>query len=185
MRSLFILLPALSAPAYADQDKNLGKVYSEHSAQAVEQINKATELLQDPTLMLEKFRQSFQRSAPSKVSSAGKTPLPQSDNGAINDPTQINGSFSAALKRLSIRRSGSGATDHKLPEISLAGKTFNQGGQHSSAILNINQQLYFVKPGENFSFMQDNEIYEIAVESIDIHSVRIRIFPLNEMLILR
>nr|WP_305906749.1 hypothetical protein [Methylomarinum sp. Ch1-1]MDP4519452.1 hypothetical protein [Methylomarinum sp. Ch1-1] len=51
--------------------------------------------------------------------------------------------------------------------------------------MSINDKLYFIKPGGGFSFMQDNEIYQVQVESIDLHSVRIRLLPMNEILILR
>lgn len=186
MRSLLILLlPSLALPVVADQSTTRNSIYSKHSQMTVEKINQTTEMLRDPTVIVDKLKDAFERTSGKPGPKTEQSPSLTPDSGAIKDPTQMTGSFSEALKRLSARRGGSGATEFKLPEIALAAKTFSEDGQNSSALLSINKKLYFVKPGGNFSFMQDNAIYEIAVESIDMHTVRIRIFPLNETLILR
>ncbi|WP_349431642.1 hypothetical protein Q9L42_019340 [Methylomarinum sp. Ch1-1] len=175
-RLSLLLLLCLAQSAMAEHVKNINPNYSEGSNRKVEKLNQATEVLRDPPLALDKIKQT--------ITDAGDTNKPSSPPSPIKDPTQINGSFNDALRRLSTNRSGNQSAN-KLPEISLSAKTYSEDGKNTSAILSINDKLYFIKPGGGFSFMQDNEIYQVQVESIDLHSVRIRLLPMNEILILR
>lgn len=184
-RILIMALICLPQTAGAEHDALTGRIYAPSSAARVKQLNQAAGVLSDPTVIPQKFAQSLNQEPGNPVrNNAGASTLPTGPRG-ISDPTQMNGSFSAALKRLSVKGRGSAGGALKLPQINLAAKSLKKGGKQASAFLDINQQLYFVKPGESFSFMQDNTIYEIAVESIDNHAVRVRLYPMNELLILR
>ncbi len=104
----------------------------------------------------------------------------------IQDPTQMTGSFEDALRRIqSSNNNSNSGSNSTLPTILVSGKTYSENGKHVSAILTINDQQYFVRPGSLVSFMQNNTIYEITVTKIDMYSIHVRLQPLNQTLILR
>lgn len=157
------LLTAQQPPATAEAGLNQPPTLT------VEAINKKTEILRDPGLALDNAQQV--------LGAAGALPAetnPQDSKPArISDPTQMTGSFSQALGRVSGKAGNSGAGGNlpglaapTFPEIRLVAKSIHQKGSKST-ILNMGGKTYLMKEGSKSTFQDKNNFYELQVEAIE------------------
>lgn len=101
---------------------------------------------------------------------------------AIKDPTQMTGSFSQALSRITVKP-GQGGALQTLPNIQLVARAIKHG-ESKAVLLKVDKQNYLVKQGGKQTVVSNNNTFEIQVEQIENDFVRITLLPLGKVLFL-
>lgn len=157
------------------------QIYTKESSDNVAALNKAAEVLCDPTkaLPFPEVGKSVDKVL-DKVTE--KKELPR-------DPTQMSGNFRQALKN--IPNSGANNTNPNaanntpspnIPAIELAAKVM---GKNKSVMLRINNHVVQVAEGGQVSLIDSQRVITVRVDSIDKNQVKIFVLPLNQALILQ
>jgi hypothetical protein len=158
-----------------------------------ENINKATEVLRDPTVITEKIGQGLEGLALPAAKNATPSPGGSINKGELKDPTQMNQNFRDALNRVQNKTgtagNGQGAgiapAGPVLPKISLLASVWGSQKNKSSAMLRINNKTEMVYVGDKITSYENNHIIQIQVLEIQKNHVKITVFPFNETIILR
>ncbi len=160
----------------------------------VDNINKTTEILRDPTVAVDNALKAIVPSVRSAVSDtvagvADKLPgaaeaVTPVTKSSIKDPTQMTGSFSQALGRVMAKPSGqNGVTAAPaLPLITLSAKSIN--ATKKGALINVLGKNHLLHEGQKFSFTDKDVLYEILVNSIEDHQVVLTLLPIGRQIIL-
>lgn len=152
----FILLLSLCSMALADHKTEPNQVYNPSSQLTVENLNKATEILRDPTKMSGNFRQALKKLKPS-------TPANENSDGPKVPDIKLLGKIYVpkTLNNLAIPSS-----------------------KVSSVSLSIDKQTIYLKEGAMSSVIKKEHLITVHVEEITQHYVKLTIQPNNETLIL-
>ena len=155
----------------------------------VENINKATEVLRDPTVISEKMEQRLKGLASPTVKNAPPPPGDSAPDGGLKDPTLMNQNFRDALNRKTNKAvngpAGPASETPVLPKIRLLASVCGGQKNTNSAMLDINGKTHMVRADDKFSFVDNNRVMEIQVIEIHEHYVKVMVLPFNETLILR
>jgi hypothetical protein len=161
----------------------------------VENINKATEVLRDPTVITEKIEQGIKNVASSASKKTTPAPSDNSANqGELKDPTLMNQNFRDALNRVTQNKTGSVANSPGtgiaplgpvLPKMSLLASVWGGQKDKISAMLRINDKTEMVYIGDKITSFEHNQVIEIQILDIHKHYVKVRVLPANETIILR
>ena len=188
IRSISMIFLLLSCqPLYAEEP-----VVPPRPKLTVENINKTTEVLRDPTVIAEKMGQGIENMA-LPASRSVKPELGNSANqGELKDPTQMNQNFREALNRVTQNRTGTVAPGASiapaapaLPKMSLIASVCGGHKSKNSAMLRINDKTEMVYAGDKITTFESNQVIEIQILDIHKHHVKVRVLPANETLILR
>lgn len=144
---------AFAIPALAEPISEANQVYSASSQLRAESLNKAVEILRDPTAMSRNFRQALRA-------------LPKAD---APPP-----SASVAVKEE--------LDDLGLPDIELVAKVFSEY-KPPSIVLKVSDKYHDFEEGEQMSQVIDNHLVTMHVQEISKHTVRLLIMPVNKILI--
>jgi hypothetical protein len=160
----------------------------------VENINKATKVLRDPTVITEKIGQGLEGFALPTVKNATQPSGGSVNKGELKDSTLMNQNFRDALNRAIQNKTGmvengpGGANIAPvapvLPKISLLASVWGHKNKNS-AMLRINDKTEMVYVGDKITSFENNQLIEIHVLEIQKHHVKITVFPANETIILR
>jgi hypothetical protein len=164
------------------------QVYTKQSSEAVDNLNKATEVLANPAKALLPDHEE-NKAAPADLANnnslglTDKRPLPR-------DPTQMSGNFRQALKNMPASNSNginpnavNNPAAHNIPTLELAAKIM---GKHKSVMLKVNnKRIIQIVEGEQFSLVENNQLITIRVEKITKNQIRLLVSPPNEHLILQ
>jgi len=120
---------------------------------------------------------------------AKKLPLTTLDDKDIKDPTQMTGSFSEALGRItgkSDHNGGRGGNDNKptTPPIFVVSKAIAQNGGRT-ILLDIGGKTYKGTQGGKFAFLWQDAWFEIEVKHIDFDAVILTLLPAKKELVLQ
>ncbi len=155
----------------------------------VENINKATEVLRDPTVITEKMGQGLEGFRLPAAKNTTPAPDGNVNKGELKDPTQMNQNFREALNRINQNKSGTGApvapAAPALPNMSLLASVCGGHKNKNSAMLHINDKTEMVYVGDQITTLQNNQLVEIQILDIHKHYVKVRVLPANETVILR
>lgn len=144
-------------------------------------INQQTRILRDPGMALDNAKQVLLGQAPADTQAA---PITLDTHGKrIADPTQMTGSFTQALSRIKPGQ-GVAAAAPALPLISLVAKAISHANK-KSAMLNVANNVRMVREGSKFSFIENNQLYEVQVNKIDSDHVDITLLPMGRQMILQ
>ncbi|GAB4255618.1 MAG: hypothetical protein Kow0065_03760 [Methylomicrobium sp.] len=176
----FILLLVCSA-GFAQQPPASG---SERPKLTVDNIKQQTQILSDPTIALDNAKRVLLKQ-PADAPPTGPITL-DSEGQRIDDPTQMTGSFSQALKRINKAPGQSSAAPASLaiPSISLVAKAICHH-DNKSAMLNVAGKTRLVKPGNKFTVIDGGQLYEIEVDKIETDHVVITVLPTAMQIILQ
>ena len=185
--TLMMLLLLSCQPLYAEEP-----VVPPRPKLTVENINKTTEVLRDPTVIAEKMGQGIKNMA-LPASRSVKPELGNSANqGELKDPTQMNQNFREALNRVTQNRTGTVAPGASiapaapaLPKMSLIASVCGGHKSKNSAMLRINDKTEMVYAGDKITTFESNQIVEIQILEIHKHHVKVRVLPADETIILR
>ncbi|QPK61492.1 hypothetical protein IVG45_11305 [Methylomonas sp. LL1] len=178
---LLLALLAAAAPCAGQQPSaNVGLGIPQTPMLTADNINLQTEILPDPAIAADNARQVLSRPDASVQS---VNPIPLAAGGVrISDPTQMTGSFSQALNRIS-GKPGQGGPIQALPDIQLAAKSIRHQGS-KTAMITVAGKTHMVKPGGKFTVMANNTIYEIQVNKIEKDHVAVTVMPMGRQMIL-
>jgi len=190
-----LILFSFSSLALAEHLSQPNKVYNKASQLTVDNLNKTTEMLRDPTKVI--------GASMGNISITGlKEALPNmprlsggKDEQVLHDPTQMSGNFRQALKSYSpqVPVASSGSSSNSVPIINLIGKVYisterlatEQSKQEkSSVVLDIDEKTIHLREGDKSSVIIKEHIVTVLVEEITKQYVKIRITPSNETLLL-
>ena len=186
---LMIILLLSSQALYAEEP-----VVPPRPQLTVENINKATEPLRDPTVITEKIGQGLEGFRLPAAKSPGPALGGNASKGELKDPTLMNQNFRDALNRVTqnktgtvanIPGAGSAPVAPVLPKISLLANVWGGQKNKSSAMLRINDKTAMVYAGDKVTSFENNQVIEIQVLEIQKNHVKIKVFPANETIILR
>jgi hypothetical protein len=108
---------------------------------------------------------------------------------SLEDPTRMNESFRAALQHsgraTSAPQSGAAAPAPVLPEITLVASVCGRHLDNAAAMLRINDKTEIVHTGDKLTRVEKNQLIEIHILEIHHRFVKVKVFPSNEILILR
>ena len=143
------------------------------------------ESLPDPTISTnEKLRSTFISPMPNKKNRAA--------NDDVQDPTNMNENFRAALNRLTQTKSATKTTTNlpvtiapSFPDIKLLALACEHHKDKNHAMISINGKSQMLGVGEKSTTLLNNRIFEIEVLDIDKTHVRLRLQPNNDIIILR
>lgn len=156
---------------------------------ALETTNKATEALNDPTVMTEKLEQRLASVLRPTDNSVALPPANSANKGDLQDPTRMNQNFREALKRVSPGNTGTPAgtvaQGPALPKIKLVASICDMHKDKNHAMLRINDKTEMVSVGDKISSIESNQLIEIHVLEIDKGHVKVEVLPANETIILR
>jgi hypothetical protein len=188
--SMMMLLLLFCHPVYAEEPKAPPR-----PKLTVENINKTTEVLRDPTVITEKIGQGLEGfRLPTDKNAPPAPPGSSGNKGELKDPTLMNQNFRDALNRATQNKTGtvtnvpgagSAPAVPVLPKISLLASVWGGQKNKSSAMLRINDRTEMVYAGDKITFFDKNEVIDIQVLDIHKHYVKIRVLPANETIILR
>lgn len=184
-----LLLLAFSFTVHAEQTNPAApqksatddvKIYTKQSGEAVDTLNKATEVLRDPTkaLPLPEVGKTVDKVL---YSVTDKKELPR-------DPTQMSGNFRQALKNMptsganNANPNAQNAAPPAIPPIELAAKIL---GKNKSVMLKINTRIVQIAEGGRVSLFENQRVITVRVDKIDKNQVKISVLPVNEQLILQ
>ncbi len=188
--ALFATAPVMAVSKDAAEKKSL---YSESSKLTVANINKATEVLRDPSAAAPDLQKRLKRisgEARSKVDDvirAMDQEAPEQKKDKINDPTKMSGSFRAALGNMTVRQTTTLTTTGAppdLPKISLAAIVYGND-EHYHAMLHVDERTVLIREGDKATFIDDNKLIEIVVQEITRSDVRLAVYPSNQLIVLR
>jgi hypothetical protein len=195
MRQVFIWICAgLTGIVLAEDVKPVAPDANSPRRLTVENINKTTEVLRDPTIAVDNAMKEIVPSVKKAVSDsvadvAAKLPgapegVSQAPKHTIKDPTQMTGSFSQALGRVMAKPGGQNgvAAAPILPLITLAAKSIN--ATKKVALINVLGKNHLLHEGGKCSFTDKDVLYEILVNSIEGHQVVLTLLPIGRQIIL-
>jgi hypothetical protein len=152
-------------------------LYNRSSQLSVKKINQAVEVLRDPVTAIKNKLQS------------------------LKDPTRVNENFYQAMKKS--QRGTSTTSDNAkqstpLPTIRLLGKVYypknpeellsqqpaSRPVNRSSVILQIDSDVIPLHEGDSSTYIKDNRVYTLEVESITPYSVHLILNPGQQQLVL-
>lgn len=187
---LMLLLLLSCHPVYAEEP-----VVPPRPQLTVENINKATKVLRDPTVITEKIGQGLEGLALPTVKNATQPSGGSENKGELKDPTLMNQNFRDALNRATQNKTGMvengpgvaniAPAAPVLPKISLLASVWGGHKNKNSAMLRINDKTEMVYVGDKITSFENNQLIEIHVLEIQKHHVKITVFPANETIILR
>ena len=155
MRFLAILLFSFCSLVIAEhEEETKNQVDSGSSKSKVEPLNKAVEVIRDPTAMSHNFRRALQG-----ISSQSN-----------NIETGVKKDDGTTLRALGI------------PEIELVAKVFNSDGT-GTVVLRANGKIFHFEEGDQISRVIDDQIVTLHVQEISKNTVRLLIMPFNKYLI--
>lgn len=179
------LLLALSWPGVAEQPSaGTGAIPKPAPQSAAEAIRENTAEVRAPA-----GAQKPDVASPAEHKPALSEPAKRLENERpITDPTQMTGSFSQALKRVTgnagtSTRNGGTLAAPIFPEISLAAKAIGRS-RDKAAMLSVAGKNRMIKEGGRFSFQQDKTLYEIRVDKIERDQVLVTVLPMGKQMIL-
>jgi hypothetical protein len=195
---LCFLLPVFPVVVTAETSMDPGSPYTKGSRLTVENINKVTDVLRDPTRLGDKViaKASELTSTYSSrllTNSAGGASSQKNSNNSfnrtrLNDPTQLSGNFRAAMQQMKVRSTTTQLRSTgelpEFPKISLAAIVYSED-QNAYSMLHINDQTVLVRVGDKASFVDNGKVVEVVVQEINRSDVRLAIFPAEEIIILR
>lgn len=159
------------------------QIYSKQSTEAVDNLNKAAEVLSDPAKALKSDHEEEHK--PKSDSVANINALKQFPR----DPTQMSGNFRQALKNMPASHGGATganpnapAQQNLMPAIELAAKMV---GKHKSVLLRVNKRVVQIAEGGQMSWIEGNQLFNIRIEKISKNQVRVRVLPSNDLFILQ
>lgn len=163
------------------------QVYTKTSADAVETLNKATEVLRDPVKVLTSTESDNKSPAPAVSDNNGAQAMEHNNNQLLRDPTQVSGNFRQELKKMSQSSGTAGsaaanAPGNGIPMIEVAAKII---GKHKSVLLRVNGHTTLVSEGGQVSLVEKNQVLSFRVDRITQNQVQIFVLPYNEHLILQ
>jgi hypothetical protein len=163
------------------------QVYTKQSSEAVDNLNKAAEVLANPAKAL--LPDHEENKAAPAADSANNNSLGLMDKRPLpRDPTQMSGNFKQEFKKVSTNNVASpnavnNPAARNIPTLELAAKIM---GKHKSVMLRVNnKRIIQIVEGEQFSLVENNQLITIRVEKINKNQIRLLISPPNEYLILQ
>lgn len=191
--ALLLTIGPVAAVGYGATEKNL--LYNEKSRLTVDNINRATEVLRDPSVAGENLRHHLDQvagkartQAEDAVRSVDRSLEAQAGGRSkIKDPTKISGSFRAALGNMTVRQTTAITTtgaSPQLPKISLAAIVYGND-QTYHAMLHVDDRTVLIREGDKTTFMDNDKLVEIVVQEITRSDIRLAVYPSNQLIVLR
>lgn len=169
---LFLCCQSLSAEPQLD---------SQSMQAEPEVLNKATETLNDPTVMSKKMEQ--------RLSGVMPTPANNTNKGGLQDPTQMNQNFREALQGRSTPTAapapGIVAPSLELPDMRLLASVCGMHKEKNHVMLQINGKTEMVGIGDTITTIKGAQIFEIQVIEVEGKHVKVVVQPANITVILR
>jgi hypothetical protein len=127
------------------------QIYDKGSQSKVDKLNKAVEILRDPTAMNSNFRRALSRL------SNHDAVAPEQQSETIEATTELG-----------------------LPEVELVGKVFSEN-RPATVILKAKGKIYHFEEGDKISRVINHEVVTFHVQEISRHAVRIFITPFEPL----
>ncbi len=184
---LFGLIYAVAASAAAGEITAQSLAYKKPPKLNLDNINKATEVLRDPSVAVEKFQQGLGKiktqNQDGNGSGVGNNLEPVEE---IDDPTRMSGTFRAALNKRTFRTATSlkSTETPPFPKVSLAAIVYGKD-EKGYAMLHVDERTVLVRVGDKASFVDKGEVIEVVVQKINRSDVWLMVKPRNEIIVLR
>lgn len=111
----------------------------------------------------------------------------EAESDGLEDPTRLNESFRAALQHTGRTQVApeKGAAAPVLPNISLVASVCGMHNDNAAAMLKINDKTEIVHAGDKLTRIEKNQLVEIHILELHRRHVKVKVYPSNEILILR
>lgn len=187
MYVFFGLIYAVAASAAAGEITAQSLAYKKPPKLTLENIDKATKVLRDPSVAVEKFQEGL-----------GRMETPNQENvdtgigggleevEEIDDPTRMSGTFRAALNKRKFRTATTlkSTETPPFPKVSLAAIVYGKD-EKGYAMLHVDDRTVLVRVGDKASFVDKGEVIEVVVQKINRSDVWLMVQPRNEIIVLR